>query len=180
MLMASRQEQLVLPDDPAFSPDLALPQWSLELQGLDFSDSASLLSPYQMHSSPPSVAARSLVMPGGLSADSTDLSSIGEISLAGDEDEAAGRGNSVSFADPLADEEVDRLLPDVDFEFDQDGNIREVDAEDGGRQAGIAPPVRARVDRSSAVVGRVRQEHEEGRQARLGVSLAAIAGSAHD
>jgi hypothetical protein len=174
LLRSIRQEQLILPDDPAFSADLALLHLPLELEGLDHSDSASLLSPYQIRSSPPSVAARSFGQHGRVIAESSRRSSGSELSLPSDGGDVAGRVSGFDAANLFEDDEADRLLPDVDFEFDQDGNIRDVEMERERQQGSVALSVRARADRSSAVDGRVRREHEEGRRARLEVSDAAF------
>lgn len=59
-------------------------------------------------------------------------------------------------------EEDSGFLPDIDFNFDADGNIVELDPVQQPTLPQSGPPGRVRSD--SAVSARVRQEHQEGQQ----------------
>ena len=69
------------------------------------------------------------------------------------------RGSRLGFEAAIHEEQGEGFFPDVDFEFDADGNIRDISAE---KRTSTALPGRGRLDSDSAASGRVRMEHDEG------------------
>ena len=153
----------MLPDDPAFFPELALPDFDLSL----------LLSDVQS-----GLAARSTV-PRGLATARTAPSeqyapqliiptSEGDgrrmLPFGGAETSSSDLVNPETFYRGPAQDDDEGLLADVDFEFDAEGNLRTV-----GRSVFAAPAAtepRARMEPDSAASARVRREHEDGLKAR--------------
>ncbi|KAI9882475.1 MAG: hypothetical protein M1823_005775 [Watsoniomyces obsoletus] len=152
----ARPDQLVLPDDPAFLPDLGLLDFNINFALLDPQLTLSLSPKPSPRGRPEEVGrgGRGFVIP---------TSDAGEVSLPGPEAAAAAPGTDDVFRGREYDED-EGLLPEVDFEFDAEGNIRTV----GGSEAVEATPAaaRARLESDSAASARVRQEHAEGLRAR--------------
>lgn len=158
-----RPEQLVLQDDPAFLPGL--------FPVLDFNLSSSSLSSGESSKRTSMLSALS-----GLSSVSSDPEARPPLGLvipgtSGSSDHAGGAPYIASESLQsghrsllsLLDDEAN-LLPDVDFRFDDDGNMVDVVPEVVPEVADIAVNLRMRSD--SLASGRVRQEHEDGRLAR--------------
>ncbi len=160
-LILCSPDQLVLPDDPAFLPDLGL---------LDFSVSFSLLDPQLTLSLSPKPSPRGRPEEVGRAAHGHFIptSEAGDLTLPGFEAVAAPAGLDEAFHGRQYDED-EGLLPEVDFEFDAEGNIRTV----GRSETAETGPVggRVRLESDSAASARVRQEHAEGLRARRNVCL---------
>ena len=169
----------MLEDDPAFLPELAFRALDIDLSALDLSSDAtshdsssmsqrSILSSQSSHEGPegPHLG---LEIPtsdtGGGTADA------GGFVVLGDDGDSAQRGSRLGGPAPADDEEG--LLPDVDFEFDAEGNVVELNVEDRAqRQSVLGVGVEgSRLSRDSGASGRVRREHAEGLRAmaQLGV-----------
>ena len=153
----------MLPDDPAFLPELALPDFNLSL----------LLS--DVHSG---LAARSTI-PRGLATARTVPSDQSVPQLIIPTSEGDGRGmlpfgaaetssdlvdSETLYQAPFQNDDDEGLLADVDFEFDAEGNLRTVGRSDSAALATTEPRVRMEPD--SAASARVRREHEEGLRAK--------------
>ncbi|KAF2404318.1 hypothetical protein EJ06DRAFT_578973 [Trichodelitschia bisporula] len=156
----ARPPQLLLEDDPSFLPDLLLDPLDDELTNLDTPMLAN-----RVMSGTGSIHTWSSPTPGsrlGL-ASSPSIGDMGAFSYAGSHSRAASVVHHHS--DTLGGEDNYRL-PDIDFEFDDEGNIREY-------PQGQSPHVTPRAPRGpqlpSDASSRVRREHEEGRQ--LGANL---------
>ncbi len=165
----------MLQDDPAFLPDLAFPDLDTDLSALDLSTNGtshgtSNLSQRSLQSSQSSHPGQESGLPGLVIPTSDTGADIGGFVIPGDDDSSPLPGSRMGGAQLGGDE--DGLLPDVDFEFDADGNLIELNAEERARRQSAANVGGSRISRDSATTGRVRQEHEEGLQAmaRLGVS----------
>ena len=76
------------------------------------------------------------------------------------------RGSRLGFEAAIYEDQGEDFFPDVDFEFDADGNIRDISAE---KRTSAALPGRGRLDSDSAASGRVRMEHDEGLLAGIAV-----------
>ncbi|KAI9817479.1 MAG: hypothetical protein M1827_001089 [Pycnora praestabilis] len=169
---AARPDQLILQDDPAFLPDFILPDLDFNLSKLDLSSSAvahrsSVLSPYSQQSSRSSRqdaedSALGLIIPTSDTGNSAGvegfLPQFGDIS-------SLHRDSVTAALDPFGINEEDGFFPDVDFEFDAEGNVRELGGLAPERAMGIADMGRRRIGNDSVAVGRVQLEHEEGLQA---------------
>ncbi|KAI9823480.1 MAG: hypothetical protein M1832_002491 [Thelocarpon impressellum] len=167
----ARPDQLILADDPAFFPDLGLPGLDLDFSISDLSSagshSSSLLSPHSApssRSSEPNVE-RSAI---GLVIPTSDLGDVGDfagLTIGSDGRVSARRDGRLGLEQAVRDED-EGFFPDVDFEFDADGNMREVRADDlPPRQRDLSSfvgPRTARPPSDSAASERVRREHEEG------------------
>lgn len=164
-----RPDQLILQDDPAFLPDYFLPGLDIDLSALDLStdDSSrrsSILSPYSQQSSRSSdkggdKSLLGLIIP---TSDTGDAADIGGFALPDDDGGSAQRGSRIG---ALLEEEEGGIFPDVDFAFDEEGNVIEYGA--GGRLHRAVPvgPSATRLRSDSVGSARVRREHEEGFQA---------------
>ncbi|KAI9787884.1 MAG: hypothetical protein M1816_007370 [Peltula sp. TS41687] len=149
----ARPDQLMLPDDPAFLPDL--PLIDFETRYLDF---AVLSIPRMIHG--PQAVARERQQsaardPVGLVIPTSDIygaSENGGFDLPG-----YGLGPTHGAADDypgrIQDEEGEGFLPDVGFEFDGEGNLRNIDV--GERVEATIDPARIRIERESAASGRL-------------------------
>lgn len=154
----------MLPDDPAFLPEL--PLIDLETRYLDLS-ALSVPRPIQ----DPQAAARQrqesaahdlvgLVIPtsdiyGASETGGFDVPELGLGPVHGATDDFLGR---------VQDDEGEGFLPDVGFEFDGEGNLRNLDL--GERVEATIDPARVRLESESAASGRVRRDHDEGLNAR--------------
>ena len=164
-----RPDQLILQDDPAFLPEYFLPGLDIDLSALDLSTDgssrrSSLLSPHSQQSSRSSnkdsdESLLGLIIP---TSDTGDAGNIGGFALAGDDIGSARRGSRIG---ALLEEEEGGLFPDVDFAFDEEGNVIEYGAEKHLNRAVPGGPSATRPRSDSAASARVRQEHEEGFQA---------------
>ncbi len=123
----------MLQDDPAFLPDLAFPDLDIDLSALDLSShgtshDTSILSQRSLQSSQSSHPGHGGGMPGLVIPTSDSGAEVGGFVIPGGDDSSPLRGSRMGVAQLGA--EDDGLLPDVDFEFDADGNLIELDAEE--------------------------------------------------
>ncbi|KAG9233376.1 hypothetical protein BJ875DRAFT_378746 [Amylocarpus encephaloides] len=158
----ARPEQLVLADDPAFLPDIELPplNWDiLEPGNIHGNSQGSTQSMFSIRERSGSVLSRSL--PNIDFPMSITYSGSGRYSLPRDDPFAIG-STEKKFVDGQAREHEDEPMmfhDDLNFEFDEDGNMREVDtAEVAARRAGSVMP-QSRLGRDSDASGRVRDDH---------------------
>lgn len=162
----------MLPDDPAFLPDLALLPIDFELANLfDHSSavgsqSSSFLSPHTPLSSQSSqgvIGAAGLVLPRSSSGAATALGDFALPSIQGP--------GSVRPSDaPIFQDDDLGFDPNVGFGFDDEVGIYDIQ-ERAQSVASARHPARAqRFESDSALSAQVRREHEEGRQAVVAVS----------
>ncbi|OBT93972.1 hypothetical protein VE01_08224 [Pseudogymnoascus verrucosus] len=170
---AARPDQLMLMDDPAFEPGLALPS----LPPLDFSilDQGFKDSQYSMLSSLKSSNASGFSNSSqasiiGLQIPASDSDITGQFQLPGRFQLGSSAQKTPSGVNPFDGDEPG-LLDDLDFEFDADGAMVEVNAEElERRRTGVYPAGTGRLQSDSAASERVRRDHEEaliGRPGRL-------------
>ncbi|KAI9839715.1 MAG: hypothetical protein M1837_002062 [Sclerophora amabilis] len=173
----ARPDQLMLQDDPAFVLDCALPALDLDFSNLELSSSASqqsiLPSPYGPRHALSGQGDDDLSLIGLNipTSDSGRTSFGGGFMVAGLEGSSAQRESRFGVRGGIPEEEEEGFLPDVDFEFDAEGNLRDVAVETRREEAAareLATP-RRRLDRDSSVGAQVRQEGHEGGQ-RLGLA----------
>ena len=86
----------------------------------------------------------------------------GGLALPGDDGGSAQRGSRIG---ALLEEEEGGIFPDVDFAFDEEGNVIEYGAERRLHRAVPGGTSGTRLRSDSAASARVRREHEEGFQA---------------
>ena len=94
--------------------------------------------------------------------DTGDAGDIGGFALPGDDGRFEQRGSRIG---ALLEEEEGGLFPDVDFAFDEEGNVIEYGAEERLHRAVPGGPSDTRLRSDSAASARVRREHEGGFQA---------------
>ncbi len=153
----------MLQDDPAFLPELAFR--ALDLSSDATSLGSSMMSQRSLLSSQSSHGEAEgphfgLVIP---TSDTGGAAEIGGFAIAGDDDDLAQRGSRIGA--PMFEGEDEGFIPDVDFEFDAEGNVVELNAEDRALRQFATGVGGSRLSRDSAASGRVRREHEEGLQA---------------
>ena len=165
----SSPDQLVLQDDPAFLPDFFLPNLDIDLSTFgtstrDSSGRSSILSAHSHRSSQSSnkieeESLLDLIIP---TSDSGNAGGFGGFELAGSKNGSAQRTSRVE--DLSIDEEA-IFYPDVDFNFDAEGNLVDLSAEQqiAGADSDLTLP---RLDVDPAVTARVRREHQKAREAR--------------
>ena len=166
LIMLNRPDQLVLQDDPAFLPDFFLPSLDMDLLALDLSmegsyKRTSLLSSQFGNSEQSSdrkleESLLGIVIPTSDTGNSGDL---GGSILPRSDLGSASRGNRLR---NLLEDDEEGFLPNIDFDFDAEGNIVDYGAdrpiqEDDGAAASLT-----RVRSDSAASARVLREHEEG------------------
>ncbi|KAI9716762.1 MAG: hypothetical protein M1812_005102 [Candelaria pacifica] len=167
----TRPDQLLIQDDPAFLAETALPGLGIDFANLELISStaslrSSLLSPGSPHSSQTSnhSAEDSLL---GLIIPSTDTGGfvdVGGFTLPRDELESFHGNDYTNLGGPVL--EDDSFFPEVDFEFDADGNQRDVGVAERERRQLAAGYGRAMLGSDSAASGgQVRREHEEATRA---------------
>lgn len=157
-------DQLMLMDDPAFEPGLALPS----LPPLDFSmlDQGFKDSQYSMLSSLKSSNASGISNSSqasllGLQIPPSDSDITGQFQLPGRFQLGSSAHKTPSGVHPFDNDEPG-FLDDLDFEFDGDGAMVEVSAEElERRRTGVYPAGTGRLESDSAASGRVRRDHEE-------------------
>ncbi len=172
----TRPDQLLIQDDPAFLAETALPGLDIDFANLDLASGtasarSSLLSPHSQQSSQTSNelaedSALGLVIPTsdtGAFGDAGGFTFLQDGVVPGQENDYAAPGELML--------EDDAFFPEVDFEFDADGNQREVSVAERERRQIAAGPGRTRLGSSSAASGQVRREHEEARLAGFDVSI---------
>lgn len=122
----SRPEQLVVQDDPAFLPDFFFPTLDMDLSILESATQGSSLvssaMSAQSHRSSHSSAEGGKSSVLGLSIPTSDTGNaggVGEFMFAGSDDGSAYRSSRPAAL--LNDDEG--FLPDVGFNFDEEGNI---------------------------------------------------------
>lgn len=160
LMRLGRPEQLVLQDDPAFLPEFDLPNLDLDLSIFDASTQASskrasILSATSNQSSQSSNqegenSVLSLVIPSSGSGNA----GIGGFITAESEGTSAHR-------DTRPADHEEGFFPDVDFNFDAEGNLIEFGDKEPVR-AGQAEPALTRIRSDSVASAQVRQEHQEG------------------
>ena len=171
--MGTSPDQLILPDDPAFLPDLALANIDL-----------SLLSIHDAQLSPlaPSVVANPLSTTGQEIAENVGPASLGIVvptpePIRGDEVGGLVFPSKEATVAPASVAEAyqdrhqgndDVLLPSIDFEFDAEGNLQSLELSDTAEATGGLAAIRLKSD--AAASDQVRREHVEGRRARRDVS----------
>ncbi|KAL8794824.1 MAG: hypothetical protein Q9195_002652 [Heterodermia aff. obscurata] len=165
----ARPDQLIVQDDPAFFPELALPGLDIDLSALDISTDesscrSSLLAPLSQHSSVSSTRKSDESMPGIIipSSGTGGGGSIGGFVLPGEERSSAQRASRMR---SILGEEAEGFDLDPGFTFDEQGDIVFNDA---GVPVQVDPATRPRPVRlgsDSAMSARVREEIEEGMQA---------------
>lgn len=163
-----RPDQLIIQDDPAFIPELAMPGLDIDLSALDIStdDSSrrsSLLSPLSQRTSLSSTqqSDESLL---GLVIPSTGTGgggSIGGFVLPGEDRSSAQRASRLR---SILDQEEEGFDLDPGFTFDDQGDIVFPDARAQTHPGSATRPV-SRLGSDSAASARVRQEIDEGLQA---------------
>ncbi|MCJ1249630.1 hypothetical protein MMC30_006856 [Trapelia coarctata] len=160
----ARPEQLVLQDDPAFLPELDLPNLDMDFSLFEVSTQGSskrtsIMSAKSNQSSQSSHqegedSVLSLVIP---SSGSGNAGGIGGFTIAESEGTSARRDTRP--ADAVNDEEG--FFPDVDFNFDAEGNLIEL-GDLGPLPTGQVEPAMTGTRSDSAASAQVRQEHQEG------------------
>ena len=167
-------EQLILVDDPAFLPDMALPALDfdfsnmiLEPAGDSQRSTQSMLSIRKRSGSRSSHSGSGI----GIQLPSSSINQ-GAHQLPPD---APFNGSSAQKAfggtghDIFGDEEENLYQDDMLFEFDADGMIRDIDVNEreAHRARAVFPSGQGRPDSDSAASGRVRKEHEDAAAGRL-------------
>ena len=158
-----RPDQLILQDDPTFLPDIDLPSLDLDLALFENStegstNRSSIMSAHSHKSSQSSNKGREGPLPGLI------LPSSGS----GNNDAMEGfelqRSNTGSIQNdtvlPVMFQEEEGFLPDVDFNFDADGNMIELRVQ--SRPVNETGQGATEEWNESAVTKRVPQESEEG------------------
>ncbi|KAI9787869.1 MAG: hypothetical protein M1835_002624 [Candelina submexicana] len=166
----TRPDQLLIQDDPAFLADTALPSLDIDFANLDLTSStaslrSSLLSPHSQQSSQSSIqivddSVFDLVIP---TSDTGGIGDVGNFTLAQDEPGPVPGDRHSDLGGPM--HEDDFFFPEVDFEFDADGNQRDVGVAERERRQLAASHGIARRGSDSAASGQVWREHEEARRA---------------
>ena len=162
-------DQLIVQDDPAFLPELALPGLDIDLSALDIStdDSSrrsSLLFPPSQLSSVSSTHESDESMPRLIipSSGTGGGGSIGGFILPGDDRNSAQRTSRLR---SILGEEDEGFDLDPGFTFDEQGDIVFNDAGAPVQVESATRPGPIRLGSDSAMSARVRQEIEEGMQA---------------
>lgn len=125
----NRPDQLVLPDDPSFIPDLMLPGLNVDLSALDISSDietprkSSLLSSFL---TPSSKSSRFSDGQLHLNISSSDIGGLGVSASGFPSDIGSSARKETQFELPAAFAEETGILLEPDFEFDGDGNIIEL------------------------------------------------------
>jgi meiotic recombination protein REC8 len=164
-----RPEQLILMDDPAFLPETALPALDFDLASLERSlprgsqlSSESMMSIHgrnRSNSTPQAV--------GGLHLPSSSTHA-GLYQLPLDDPFIGSSAQRLpgSTGNGLFDDEGEYFQDDMIFEFDANGEMRDIDAsEREARRAGRVN--RGRIGSDSTGSGRVRKEHDDGIVSRI-------------
>ncbi|KAL9116800.1 MAG: hypothetical protein Q9187_006671, partial [Circinaria calcarea] len=161
----TRPDQLVLQDDPGFLPDFSLPDLDLQLDALGTSTQASskdasILSAQSHPSSQSSYKDESLP---GLVIPTSDIGNVG--GLGGFQIQGSDRDSlqRAGLRDNLLEEEGG-FFPDVDFGFDAEGNLVDLNTEQQAPET-VNRPTAPGLGSDSAARAQVRQEHQEGLQA---------------
>jgi len=155
-----RPEQLVLQDDPAFLPEFDLPNLDLDLSIFEASTQGS--------------SKRTSIISAKSKSSSQSSNQDGEDSVLGFVIRSSGSGDAgiggfmiaesegtVTRRDIRPADDAEGFFPDVDFNFDAEGNLIELgDVEPV--PASQAEPAMTRIRSDSAASARVRQEHHEG------------------
>lgn len=168
MLNLSSPEHLILMDDPAFIPDMVFPAFeifdfaALDPVDVNISQRSSNLSnlspglPHHGRSPSPSSSIPGLIIPtSDISGFQLPLLDPFQVSSAQKGSFAEGIGRLYPTEDLALDE-------DLDFGFDDDGNLRDIGSEerDRGRKTSLGPQW-GRLELDSAASKRVRREHDE-------------------
>lgn len=159
ILTIDRPEQLVLQDDPEFLPEMILPSLDISLGALAFSSEGVLHSNSILFDEMSIAGHKGARSPLDLIIPSSGSRNVGDFGGFSIRDSSTGTGQRGMVWNPAG--EDDGFDPNVDFNFDADGNLIEVGAQLMG-QASDARITQPRIRSSSAVSARVRQEHAEG------------------
>ena len=157
-----RLQQLNLPDDPAFLPDLDM-NLDLSMFGISTGSSSGLgsITPPSCLSSRSSVAREPMTEPALVFPSvETPRGELGEFGFGGDTNSAfktASRAGGVSVFEDTG------MIEDPGFEFDAEGNVVEL-PEAGGRENAVpsAPGPVSKLGSDSAISAQVQREHEAG------------------
>ncbi|KAG9247430.1 Rec8 like protein-domain-containing protein [Calycina marina] len=155
----AKPDQLIMLDDPAFDPNMALPALDFNLGNLDLGDTQS--------------SSQSMLSIRGRSGSTSSHGASG-IGINLPSSSMHGGSYQLPFDDPFGsvqkpgvgrpgifDDEAELFQDDMLFEFDANGDMRDIgDEERAARLASVAPRGRLGID--SAASGRVRREHEDG------------------
>jgi len=181
----SRPEQLLLEDDPAFFPDLALQALDISLLDYDLSTTApgsrasTTLSPYTAATSPlidlvQGGPVGGLIIPSGTSDLGVGYGDLGGF-ISGDDGPGTSTGRQRSAlwsrgAGLIAGDVDTGFLPEADFSFDDEGNMLDFATAGAGNAAAVTPAAPPTVQRrlgesEEDARSRVRREHEEARRA---------------
>ncbi|KAI9752443.1 MAG: phosphomevalonate kinase [Chaenotheca gracillima] len=131
----SRPEQIMLRDDPTFFPELALPRFDFDISHLDLALSTPIsmlplsYSGNRLHSQRKSDP-RSPIGLNDPNSDTGAGSMGGALTLSAADSRSAQGRNNIFSRQPMQEEDEDEgFLPDADFEFDAEGNIRDIGSE---------------------------------------------------
>jgi hypothetical protein len=168
-LTRCRPDQLMLMDDPAFLPDMALPALDFDFSNLELEPSGnsqrssqSMMSIRQRSGSVISSHSSSIIginLPSSSTqAGAFQLPHYDPFGGPSVQKPFAGTGRGL-----FDDEEGILFQDDMMFEFDAEGMIRDIDVnEREARHAGsVFPSGQGRLESDSAASGRVRKEHED-------------------
>jgi len=148
-------------DDPDFMPDLALPALDFDtfkqaLEDSQHSVVSSVISPGRFMTS---ISSQASVLE--LQIPTSDNDTPGKYQLPGQFQLGSSAQKTPSGINPF-DDEGQGLLDDLDFEFDADGGMVDVNADElERRRTGVNFPGVRRLESDSAASGRVRREHED-------------------
>ena len=161
-LMRGSPGQLIVMDDPAFDPDMALPALDFDIPGLQISDSQGVHSSQSMMS----IRNRSgSVSSHATSAIGIDLPSSsmygGSYQLPNDPFGASNLQKHERPGHGDFDDEAHLFQDDMLFEFDADGEMRDIDADERKTRLAIFAPG-GRLGSDLATSGPFREEHVDG------------------
>lgn len=175
-----RADQLLLPDDPTYLPELALADLTRDFNLLDPDFTASSSSDRsRLHSPHDSLSSRtSLESLHGIRVPSSDSAGLGGgfggtggFSFGADDTSPDGLYSHFASGGLRAHREDQGMLPEVDFGFDNDGNMIDLGAPEASAAPGGEPRERFRALSDASAIERVRQQHEDARLAQQQVCL---------
>lgn len=170
----------MLPDDPAYLPDLeAYAGLDVDLSALEISSDAisrrsSLPSQRSVQSSRSSLFEAEGALPGLVvpTSDTGIMSDVRGFALPGDDGALVQPSDRIAAG--LFEGPEEGFLRDVDFEFDAEGNVIELDAAERARRQSAAVVGVSRLSRDSGVSSRVRREHDEGMEAMAQLAVSTV------
>ena len=150
-------------DDPAFDPDMALPALDFDLLGLQNRDSQGARSSQSMISIRDRNGSVSSHALSGLGIDLPSSSMQGRsYQLPNDPFNASGLQKYGEPGRNLFDDEAQLYQDDMLFEFDADGEMRDIDIDERNARRASTVPF-GNLGSDSVASGRVRKEHEDGK-----------------